>query len=129
MTMWEGCGPCPLLCEFYPGVCLTTEEKARKNFSKARRRVPVGTTCHSENLQNTNTHGNTVSCCIKVVTYKQVTNERETSFYFYRVCFYPVSVECTFVHIRFHKTGTRMSIWNISDKTAPYSYTILKSRG
>jgi len=23
----------PRLCEFYPGICLTTEEKARKNLS------------------------------------------------------------------------------------------------
>ena len=24
----------PRLCEFYPGICLTTEEKARKNLSQ-----------------------------------------------------------------------------------------------
>jgi len=24
----------PRLCGFYPGICLTTEEKARKNFSQ-----------------------------------------------------------------------------------------------
>jgi len=24
----------PHLCEFYPGICLTTEEKARKNLSQ-----------------------------------------------------------------------------------------------
>jgi hypothetical protein len=33
----------PLLCELYPGICLTTEEKARKNLSQGSRRVPVGT--------------------------------------------------------------------------------------
>ena len=27
----------------YPGICLTTEEKARKNLSQGSRRVPVGT--------------------------------------------------------------------------------------
>ena len=32
----------PRLCEFYPGICLTTEEKARKNLSQGSRRVPVG---------------------------------------------------------------------------------------
>jgi hypothetical protein len=32
-----------LLCGFYPGICLTTEEKARKNFSQGRRRVPADT--------------------------------------------------------------------------------------
>ena len=27
----------PRLCEFYPGICLTTEEKARKNLSQGRK--------------------------------------------------------------------------------------------
>ena len=31
----------PHLCEFYPGTCLTTEEKARKNLSQGSRRVTV----------------------------------------------------------------------------------------
>ena len=33
----------PRLCELYPGICLTTEEKARKNLSQGSGRVPVGT--------------------------------------------------------------------------------------
>jgi hypothetical protein len=33
----------PRLCELYPGICLTTEEKARKNLTKGSRRVPAGT--------------------------------------------------------------------------------------
>jgi hypothetical protein len=33
----------PRLCGFYPGICLTTEEKARKNLSQSSRRVPAGT--------------------------------------------------------------------------------------
>jgi hypothetical protein len=32
-----------LLCGFYPGICLTTEEKAGKNLSQGSRRVPAGT--------------------------------------------------------------------------------------
>ena len=32
----------PRLCELYPGICLTTEEKARKNISQGSRRVLVG---------------------------------------------------------------------------------------
>jgi hypothetical protein len=32
----------PRLCEVCPGICLTTEEKARKNLSEGSRRVPVG---------------------------------------------------------------------------------------
>jgi hypothetical protein len=27
----------PRLCEFYPGICLTTEEKARKNLSQVKK--------------------------------------------------------------------------------------------
>ena len=33
----------PRLCELYPGICLTTEEKARKNLSQGSRRVAAGT--------------------------------------------------------------------------------------
>jgi hypothetical protein len=33
----EECGPCPVFASFYPGICLTTEEKARKNHSKGKR--------------------------------------------------------------------------------------------
>jgi len=33
----------PRLCEVYPGICLTTEGKARKNLSQGGRRFPVGT--------------------------------------------------------------------------------------
>jgi len=33
----------PRLCKLYPGICLKTEEKARKNLSQGSRKVPVGT--------------------------------------------------------------------------------------
>jgi hypothetical protein len=33
----------PRLCELYPGICLTTEEKARKNLRQGSQRVPAGT--------------------------------------------------------------------------------------
>jgi len=33
----------PRLCELYPGICLATEEKERKNLSQGSRRMPVGT--------------------------------------------------------------------------------------
>jgi len=33
----------PRLCGLYPGICLTTEGKARKNLSQGSRRVPAGT--------------------------------------------------------------------------------------
>jgi len=45
----------PHLCELYPGICLTTEEKARKNLSRGSRRVAVGTVkteCTEQNIHN-----------------------------------------------------------------------------
>jgi len=33
----------PRLCEVYPGICLTTEEKLRKNLGQGILKVPVGT--------------------------------------------------------------------------------------
>jgi len=33
----------PRFCESYSGICLTTEEKARKKLSQSNRRVPFGT--------------------------------------------------------------------------------------
>ena len=46
----------PRLCELYPGICLTTEEKARKNLSQGSRRVGTMKTEYTEqnisNLQN-----------------------------------------------------------------------------
>jgi len=46
----------PRLCELYPGICLTTEQKARKNLSQGSRRVPVGTmkTEYAENNMHNN---------------------------------------------------------------------------
>jgi len=32
----------PRLCEFYPGICLTTEEKVRKTLSKDRKNLSQG---------------------------------------------------------------------------------------
>ena len=29
----EECEPCPVFCEFYPGICLTTEEKATEVYT------------------------------------------------------------------------------------------------
>jgi hypothetical protein len=39
---WKSAGRAPSLW-VYPGICLTTEEKARKNLSQGSRRVPAGT--------------------------------------------------------------------------------------
>jgi hypothetical protein len=45
----------PHLCDVYPGICLTTEEKARKNVIPRSRRMPVGTmkTEYAEQGKNT----------------------------------------------------------------------------
>jgi len=42
----------PRLCELYPGICLTTEEKARKNLSQDKKSsVKVLFMTHKENLR------------------------------------------------------------------------------
>jgi hypothetical protein len=40
----------PRLCELYPGICLTTEEKARKTLIQDSRRVPVDKQKHDNEL-------------------------------------------------------------------------------
>jgi len=47
------------LCELYPGICLTTEEKARKNLSQGSRRVPAGTVKTEYTEQNVHNNKNT----------------------------------------------------------------------
>ena len=42
-TNLEECGPCPVFCKFYPGICLTTEEKGRKNLSQDEKKLSQGT--------------------------------------------------------------------------------------
>ena len=39
----EEWGAVPRLCEFYPGICLTTEEKARKNLSQVKKNISQST--------------------------------------------------------------------------------------
>ena len=39
--IWEECRAVPRLCELYPGICLTTEEKAWGNLSRGSQRVPA----------------------------------------------------------------------------------------
>ena len=46
------------LCELYPGICLTTEEKAWKNLSQGSRRVPAGTMKTEYTEQNIHKHNN-----------------------------------------------------------------------
>jgi hypothetical protein len=47
----------PRLCEFYPGICLTTREKARKNSSvRVAPRTSQAGTVHYKNSEQYNTH-------------------------------------------------------------------------
>jgi hypothetical protein len=49
----------PRLCEFYPGICLTTEEKAWKYLIQVSRRVAVGTMKTEYTEQNIRNNKNT----------------------------------------------------------------------
>jgi hypothetical protein len=57
----------PRLCEFYPGICLETEEKAQKNFSQSKKnlsqvkknlspRTVLYITKNTQTLQNPHKH-------------------------------------------------------------------------
>jgi len=48
----------PRLGELYPGICLTTEEKARKNLSQGSRRIRIHRP-NNKNAQITVLNGNT----------------------------------------------------------------------
>jgi len=56
LTTWFGRQRSVLrLCELYPGICRTSEEKAQKNISQGSRRVSVGTMeteCTEQNVHN-----------------------------------------------------------------------------
>jgi len=72
----------PRLCEFYPGICLTTEEKARKTLSQGKKNLRVQYTYYqnTHTLQNlyththvtkpTQTHTHTLQNSIKPPQYK-----------------------------------------------------------
>jgi hypothetical protein len=46
----------PSLCELYPGICLTTEEKARKNLSQGSRRNSKNAQYQDIHTLHTHTH-------------------------------------------------------------------------
>ena len=48
----------PRLCGLYRGICLTTEEKARKNLSQGSRRVPADTMKIHKHAIRINRHNN-----------------------------------------------------------------------
>jgi len=60
----------PHLCELLPDICLTTEEKARRNLSQGSRRMPVGMmkTEYTEQSIHNNKNYITVRIIISVVT-------------------------------------------------------------
>jgi len=42
----------PRLCEIFPGICPTTEEKAWKNLGQGSRRMPVGKEYTEQSREN-----------------------------------------------------------------------------
>ena len=52
ITNWEECGPWAMsrLCELYPGICLTTEEKARKNKQTKQMRLTEQKCLHTREI-------------------------------------------------------------------------------
>ena len=76
----------PRLCKFYPGICLTTEKKARKNLSQGSRGMlvhivleyphitkPTHTRAHITTPTHIHTH--TLQNNIKPPQYKQTQNK------------------------------------------------------
>jgi hypothetical protein len=67
-------------CELYPGICITTDEKARKNLTQGRRRVPVGTMkteCKEKNIHNNkNTKLTKLNQSIKIINIHKRNNAK-----------------------------------------------------
>ena len=42
----------PRLCEFYPGICLTTQKKARKNLIQGKKNLSQGKKNLSQGKEN-----------------------------------------------------------------------------
>jgi len=59
--IWKSAGRAPSLqiLMLYPRICLTTEEKARKNLSQGRRRMPFGTIKREYTEQSIHNNKNT----------------------------------------------------------------------
>ena len=62
------------LCEFYPGICLTTEGKARRNLSQGQENLSQSTVYilpkHPHVTKHTHTHTHTLQNNIKPPQYK-----------------------------------------------------------
>jgi hypothetical protein len=69
----------PCLCQLYPGICLTTEEKAWKNLSQGSRSVPDGTMKTEYTEQNIHNNKN---------IYQGRTNVREAEVGFFLAIYY-----------------------------------------
>jgi len=60
----------PRLCEFYPGICLTAEEKALKNLSQGKKNLSQSTVYILSKHPHTHTHTHTLQNNIKPPQYK-----------------------------------------------------------
>jgi hypothetical protein len=69
----------PRLCKVYPGICLTTEEKAWKNLSQGSWRIPVGTmkTEYTEQSIQTIRIRNLQNLTKVYKTYNQIHNDKK----------------------------------------------------
>ena len=73
----------PRLCEFYPGICLTTEEKARENLSQGKKTLSQSTVYilpkHQHITKPTHTHSHTHTHTHITKQYKTTTAQIKTN--------------------------------------------------
>jgi len=84
----------PRLCEFYPGICLTTEEKARKNLSLGKKnlsqvrktsvRVQYTYYQNTHTLQNLHTHTHTHTHTHAHTTPTRINYKKGTKFFLFQ---------------------------------------------
>jgi len=65
----------PCLCEFYLGICLTTEEKARKNLSQGKKFHLFEENCFQENTKKLPRFWLTSLMCRKFVLNEMFLND------------------------------------------------------
>ena len=61
--MWKSAGRVPRLCQCYPGISFTTEEKARKNLSRGKKNLSQGKKNLSQGKKNLSQVNKNLSQC------------------------------------------------------------------
>jgi hypothetical protein len=105
--------------EVYSGICLTTEEKARKNLSQGSRRMPVGTmkTEYTEQSIQTIRIHNLQNLTQVYKTYSHINNDKKEP----KEHYYTAALRYTSPHF------TQLHITTLSDTSLPLIYTSLPS--